>query len=56
MTMVNVSEKILVEVGEKIRQIIGKQVGSQVQVGLQLQVAARFFNPLFISVRQNIKI
>jgi len=63
MTMVNVSEKIFVVVGEKIRRFIGDQVDVQVGVEFQLQVVARVFNPLFvlvesnlISVKRNIKI
>jgi hypothetical protein len=63
MNMVNVSEQILVEVGEKIRRFIGNQVDVQVGYELQIQVATQVFNPLFvliesnlISVKQNSKI
>jgi hypothetical protein len=54
MTMVNVSEKILVEVGGNIRQFIGKQINTQVQIKAQLQVAAQVFSPLLRSVDTNI--
>ena len=63
MNMVNINEKISVEVGEKIRRFIGDQVDVQVGAEFQLQVVARVFNPLFvlvesnlISVKRNIKI
>ena len=63
MNMVNVSEQILVVVGEKIRRFIGNQVDVQVGVEFQLQVVAQVFNPLFvlvesklISVKRNSKI
>jgi hypothetical protein len=54
MTMVNVSEQILVEVGGNIRQFIGKQINTQVQIKAQLQVAAQVFSPLLRSVDTNI--
>jgi hypothetical protein len=54
MNMVNVSEQILVEVGGNIRQFIGKQINTQVQIKAQLQVAAQVFSPLLRSVDTNI--
>ena len=52
--MVNVSEKILLEVGEKIRRFLGNQVDVQVGYELQIQVAAQVFNPLFVLVESNL--
>jgi hypothetical protein len=54
MTMANVEGQILVVVGEKIRQFIGKQINTQVQIKAQLQVAAQVFSPLLRSVDTNI--
>jgi hypothetical protein len=54
MSMVNVNEQILVEVGEKIRRFLGNQVDVQVGYELQIQVAVRVFNPLFVLVESNL--
>ena len=54
MNMVNVSEQIMVEVGDKIRRFTGDQVDVQVGVEFQLQVVARVFNPLFVLVESNL--
>jgi hypothetical protein len=52
--MININEKILVVVGEKIRRFIGDQVDVQVGVEFQLQVVAQVFNPLFVLVESNL--
>ena len=52
--MVKVNEQILVEVGEKIRRFLGNQVDVQVGYELQIQVAVRVFNPLFVLVESNL--
>ena len=52
--MANVGGQILVEVGEKIRRFIGNQVDVQVGYELQIQVAVRVFNPLFVLVESNL--
>jgi hypothetical protein len=54
MSMANVGGQILVEVGEKIRRFIGNQVDVQVGYELQIQVAVRVFNPLFVLVESNL--
>jgi hypothetical protein len=54
MSMVKVNEQILVEVGEKIRRFLGNQVDVQVGYELQIQVAVRVFNPLFVLVESNL--
>jgi hypothetical protein len=43
-----------VVVGEKIRRFIGNQVDVQVGYELQIQVAVRVFNPLFVLVESNL--
>ena len=52
--MLNVNEQISVVVEEKIRQFIGKQINTQFQIKVQLQVAAQVFSALLKLVNTNI--
>jgi len=54
MNMLNVNEQISVVVEEKIRQFIGKQINTQFQIKVQLQVAAQVFSALLKLVNTNI--